>query len=333
MISDINFLTLIGGTAVVALTFIALTMFVLFHNTRQAENRRQATSLLDEQTDMATRLTKARRLAYLSALSGGMAYYLDSILFDINGLIDMMYRPGGRHDLEKLVGMTADKATLGLRVTDQLQQFARPQNLKLSAISLNSLVVDAINQVRVHISHEIEIATYMDAQSDIIIGDAPLLRQTIVNILTNSADAIDGEGLITVEIAKHTVPEGAIGDSAAAYIGQKQLAIKISDNGRGMGSEVAKHVFQPFFTTRSNADRLGLGLAYVLGIANMHGGTIDLQSTQAVGTTMSLYFNIPTAEQISQLTQPSKHIDDSHFQEIIPIEDKLAALKQEIGSA
>ncbi len=248
MISEFNYYTLIAGTVVVGVTFAALAAFVGFYSRHRIKTRIQATALLDEQTDLETRLNRARRLVYLSALSGGMAYYLDNILFDINGLVEMMNRSGSSSDLDKLVSMTADKATLGLRVADQLQWFARPQNLALHPVSLYSLVNDAVAQVRMQTSYEIEIATNLNAAVDTIVGDATSLRQSVVNLITNSADAITGGGLITVEVVLEALPEDTIGDSAGRQIGQKQLALKVSDNGQGMSAEVVEHIFQPFFT-------------------------------------------------------------------------------------
>jgi len=94
------------------------------------------------------------------------------------------------------------------------------------------------------------------------------LNQVIMNILTNSIQAIEDKG----EISIHTI---------SSEIGMK---IIIKDNGKGMTPEVKKHIFEPFFTTKDVGKGTGLGLSISFGIIEQHNGNIDVISEPGKGT-------------------------------------------------
>ena len=94
------------------------------------------------------------------------------------------------------------------------------------------------------------------------------LNQVIMNILTNSIQAIEGRGEISIQ-------------TISSDIGIK---IIIKDNGVGMSPEVKKHIFEPFFTTKEVGKGTGLGLSISFGIIEQHNGNIDIISKPGKGT-------------------------------------------------
>jgi signal transduction histidine kinase len=94
------------------------------------------------------------------------------------------------------------------------------------------------------------------------------LNQVIMNILTNSIQAIDGKGEIFIQTVS-----SAIG-----------IKIVIKDNGVGMSPEVKQHIFEPFFTTKQVGKGTGLGLSISYGIIEQHKGNIDVISEPGKGT-------------------------------------------------
>ena len=94
------------------------------------------------------------------------------------------------------------------------------------------------------------------------------LNQVIMNILTNSIQAIEGKGEILIQ-------------TVSSDIGIK---IIIKDNGKGMTPEVKKHIFEPFFTTKDVGKGTGLGLSISFGIIEQHNGNIDVISEPGKGT-------------------------------------------------
>ena len=94
------------------------------------------------------------------------------------------------------------------------------------------------------------------------------LNQVIMNILTNSIQAMDGKGELIIQTVS-----SAIG-----------IKIIIKDNGKGMTPEVKEHIFEPFFTTKDVGQGTGLGLSISYGIIEKHNGNIDVISEPGKGT-------------------------------------------------
>jgi two-component system, NtrC family, sensor kinase len=98
------------------------------------------------------------------------------------------------------------------------------------------------------------------------------INQVFLHILSNAIDAIEGNGVITIETREEK--DGA--------------TIIISDNGEGIAPENLERIFEPFFTTRDVGGGQGLGLAISYGIIEKHGGTIGVESTHGIGTEVTI---------------------------------------------
>jgi CheY-like chemotaxis protein len=125
-------------------------------------------------------------------------------------------------------------------------------------------------------------------------ADAAQLRQVLMNLVVNAAEAIGeqpGRVVISVEARHFTAPE------LSEYVGEPSpgtyLCLEVRDNGRGMSPETAARVFDPFFTTKFQGR--GLGMAAVLGVVQSHGGAIRIQSREHEGTRATLLLPVRAA--------------------------------------
>ena len=96
-----------------------------------------------------------------------------------------------------------------------------------------------------------------------------------MNLVMNGIQAIDHFGLITIR----------------TFEDNNGIALQISDNGCGIPKEIINRIFDPFFTTKDVGQGTGLGLHIVYGIVSRHGGSIKIDSSQGVGTTITV--NLP----------------------------------------
>lgn len=110
------------------------------------------------------------------------------------------------------------------------------------------------------------------------------INQVFLNIITNAAQAIEGQGKIWIKTYKEN----------------GMAVIKIRDNGKGIPQENLKKIFEPFFTTKDVGQGTGLGLSIVYKIIEQHKGTITVQSEVGKGTEFTIKLPIKQSNQISK---------------------------------
>ena len=127
----------------------------------------------------------------------------------------------------------------------------------------------------------------------VIEGDANQMRQAILNLVTNAAEAVgDRDGQVTISTGLQECDQASL---AGTYL-QDNLSpgthvfLEVEDTGSGMTAETLAHAFEPFFTTKSTGR--GLGLAAVLGIVRGLGGGIKAASEPARGSRFRLLFPV-----------------------------------------
>jgi CheY-like chemotaxis protein len=118
-----------------------------------------------------------------------------------------------------------------------------------------------------------------------ILGDVNQLRQLLLNLVTNAAEAIGNRsGTVCLRTRLAEVKESDIAASifAAGLTPGKHLLIQVTDTGIGIDEAILPRIFEPFYSTKFTGR--GLGLAVVLGIVRGHGGAILIDSQRGVGT-------------------------------------------------
>jgi PAS domain S-box-containing protein len=152
---------------------------------------------------------------------------------------------------------------------NDLMVFARPRPPRLTIVELRPLVQEAIAMVRRDPAAEsVDISVSGEALS--ATADTEMIRATLLNLLLNAAQAMNGGGRIEVILARQ-------GDVAS---------IEVRDTGPGIPPELREQVFEPFFTTKARGG--GLGLPIARRTAELHGGTLTLAPGDAGGTVATL---------------------------------------------
>ena len=114
--------------------------------------------------------------------------------------------------------------------------------------------------------------------SEPLLCDGAHLEEALRNLLLNAVDAAGEKGEVTL--------------SYCSLPNRRRAVITVSDNGCGMDAETAKHIFEPYYTTKNGEKNLGLGLYYCWNVMNAHGGSIRVSSEPGAGSTFTLLFPI-----------------------------------------
>ena len=326
-----DYFAVLAGTIVIVATVVALATYIVYHNSQEIKSRRREAAVLREKQHLEDQLRVARRMTVIGALAGGMNYYLNSTLFSIRALMELL--EGELPDkvrLRRFSKMIIEELTCGLRVTEDLTQLAHPQQMDLRPLSVADLVASAANAFRTYLLKSISLETIMPSDDVIIMGDKTLLRQALHNLLVNAVDAMPEGGNLTFGVLDDSPSQSGDRLSADAGKSRGRVVIQVSDTGAGMDDETMSRVFQPFFTTKMRADKLGIGLSLVYGIVNIHDGQIRIESKQGKGTTVLV--SVPTVDATRVDEKLPETEEENYFRnDAFTLEGRLQLINQVTG--
>lgn len=254
-------------------------------------------------------ILEAAKLEGLGRLAGGIAHDFNNLLSIILGYADkLMNAPDvpAPHTTDAKAIFTA--ARRGANLVKQLLTFARKAQVAFEEMDVNEVLDELVRLLRETFPRTITLELHAGMNLPAISGDHNQIHQSVLNLCVNARDAMPSGGILTIRSfacdgteLQRRFPEC----SASRYVG-----ISVSDTGRGMDTETRSRIFEPFFTTKELGAGTGLGLAVVHGIAQAHGGFVDVQSTVGAGTTFTLYFpgvthGEPKAEEEQHFRDPS----------------------------
>lgn len=158
-----------------------------------------------------------------------------------------------------------------------LLTYARGGAATFAPLHLHEVIDRALRLVSHHIQlGRVETTTRLALEDDAIVGDADQIEQTLIALLINAVEAMPDGGQITVATAP------------ARADPEHRVTLSVGDTGVGIPVEARDRVFDPFFSTKSEAKGVGLGLAVVYGIVQRHEGDIRVTSTVGSGTTVTI---------------------------------------------
>lgn len=232
----------------------------------------------------------ARKMEALGNMVGGITHNFNNLLLPIMALswATKETLPEGskeRENLEKVVEASTDARNL----VDQIMTFARRDPPEMKVIDLPPAIKSALELARATMPSSIELEERLDTGVGRILGDETQIQTILLNMVTNSVDALGGEpGKISVSLDRVGVSLNT--NEEILNLDEGSFArLTIADNGVGMDEKTLSMIFDPFFTTKDTNKGTGLGLSSAYGIVTEHGGKIDVSSTPGAGTVFKVY--------------------------------------------
>lgn len=230
---------------------------------------------------MEAQLMHSTKLVAIGEMAAGVAHELNSPMTVIIGTAQMMQRDMGKDDprLEWL----DDIISCGMRckkIIQNLLSFSRQGQFSFNKTNVNEQVEKVLSLIHYQINrNSIRIVKDLDPALPLIMANGHQLQQVVINLLLNARDALEEcEGEKKIHIATY-VQE------------QKWVVISVKDNGCGIEPANLTKIFNPFYTSKEASKGTGLGLSVSLGIAQSHGGTLEVESQPGVGSTFK--FKLP----------------------------------------
>jgi nitrogen-specific signal transduction histidine kinase len=218
---------------------------------------------LSELAALQRQIQVKESLAALGELSAGIAHEFKNALATISGYAQMIRRESKGETAEN-AQLIVDQTRALTHVVTEFLKFARPLDLSTEEVPLRSVVDRVVTEIQEGVP---DVAISSGGEFESIAGDEGLLRQALLNLARNAAEAAAGQpfgGRVEIHGAIEHVPSGEV------------QRITVTDNGPGIALDDLSKIFVPFYTTKTNGT--GLGLAIVQKIIVQHGGSVEVRN-------------------------------------------------------
>ena len=247
-----------------------------------------------DKAKLEARLQRAQKMEAIGTLAGGVAHDLNNIL---GGLVSypellLMQLPGDS-PLRKSILTIQKSGEKAAAVVQDLLTLARRGVVVTDVVNLNDVIteyLDSPEHEKLQSYHPgVHIETRFEKDTLNILGSPTHLSKTVMNLISNAAEAMPGGGTLTVSTQNRYIDRhirGYDNVNEGDYV-----VLTISDTGTGISPDDIDKIFEPFYTKKKmGRSGTGLGMAVVWGTVKDHNGYIDVQSTEGRGTTFTLYF-------------------------------------------
>lgn len=221
-------------------------------------------------------LLHLERLAAMGKLSAEIAHEINNPLGGILMYAKLASEEPPQDGQIKYVKKIVKLATRCRMIIRGLLDFGRREEpAERQWVDMNRTILDMFDLVRDHILfREARVEMRLGEGLPLIWGNRGNFEQVALNMMINAAEAMEGQGTLTIE-TDYNQMEGL-------------FCIRFKDTGPGIRKEYVDRIFEPFFTTKKRGKGTGLGLSIVHGVIQKHGGSIQIASKPADGTTFTI---------------------------------------------
>ncbi len=251
---------------------------------KEAEAEREA---LQEQ------LNRSRKMEALGLLAGGVAHDLNNVLSGIVSYPELILMDLPEESpLRKPLDIIQKSGVKAAAIVQDLLTLARRGVVHREAVNLNGIVSEylASPEHEQLLQHHPAVTVETDLQPGLanIQGSAVHLKKTVMNLVSNAAEAHPDAGVVRITTRNRRVDRPIEGFDAART--GEFVLLQVADEGTGISEEDFKRIFEPFYTKKvMGRSGTGLGMAVVWGTVQDHDGFIHIDSAENRGTTIAVY--------------------------------------------
>lgn len=229
-----------------------------------------------QRQELVESLHQAQKMESLGTLSAGIAHDMNNVLAGIMGTAEVMKvtsAPGG--DEARHIATIIRASERGRDLVKNLTAFARKGITEARLLDLNEVVKNEIELLSRTTLQKVQVKADLDPKLPPILGDPSAIASALMNVCVNAVNAM---------------PDGGILGIRTTGLPDRWVELVITDQGHGMRPEVLAKAVEPFYTTKVVGKGTGLGLTIAFGVVKAHGGSLEIQSEENEGTTVSMRF-------------------------------------------
>lgn len=278
--------------------------------------------LENERTIAEAELRQVQKMQALGTLAGGVAHDLNNLLSGIVSYPEVLLMDmSDDNPIRPHLITIKDTGIKAAAIVQDLLTLARRGVVSNKVVNINAIVREYLNSTEYRrLSNDypkIKISTNLEPELLNILGSPIHLEKTLMNLISNSAEAIEDAGYIRIKTSVGLFNKAESNDKDGEYV-----IVEVSDTGCGIPQDTIDRIFEPFFTTKDmGRSGTGLGMAVVWGTIEDHEGLIELDSTIGEGTIFTLYFPVSREKLVSE--QLAKQVEnwEGHGEHILVVDD------------
>jgi len=245
-----------------------------------------------EQLKLQAQASHSSKLASIGELAAGVGHEINNPLAiaigNLSKIKKVLKKQGVTNKLlDKAFDRQEDSFERIKNIVDGLRTYARVETDHIETIETHELVERTVRLVgEIYKKEGIAVITILDAKQTQVAGNIGKFQQVLMNLLSNSRDAVEDRknSHITIATENH-------GDT---------IILKVRDNGKGMSSIVRKKIFDAFFTTKPAGKGTGMGMGIIAKIISEMKGKIDVESGINAGATFKITLPLVSEKIVSQ---------------------------------
>lgn len=280
---------------------------------------------VSREREMEKKLHRSMKMEAVGLMAGGVAHDLNNILSGIVSYPELLLmKLPGDSELRGPLESIRDSGLRAANVVADMLTVTRGAAAARESINLNTIVQQQLNSPewkKVEADHEGVTCRTVFATDLLNIVCSPVhIRKSLMNLLFNAVEAMNGEGAITIATANRYVDKPVAGNT---YMKRGEYALlSVTDTGPGIEAKDLDHIFEPFYSKKvMGKSGTGLGLTIVWNTVQDHGGDITVESSQE-GTTFTLYFPASRGEIRPQESEDFGEVIHGSGERILVVDDE-----------
>ncbi|RPJ70021.1 MAG: PAS domain S-box protein, partial [Desulfobacteraceae bacterium] len=289
---------------------------------RDITKRKQAEK---EKERLETQLLQAEKMKAIGTLAGGVAHDLNNILSGIVSYPELLLLDlSANHPMAAPLKTIQESGKKAAAIVQDLLTLARRGVSASDVVNLNDVVTGYLispeHKKLLQFHPSVEIERRLDASLLNILGSPHHLSKTLMNLVSNAAEAMPEGGKITIATANRYVDRPLNGYDridAGDY-----CVLTVADTGTGIAPEELPKIFEPFYTKKvMGRSGTGLGMAVVWGTVKDHNGYIEVKSALQQGSVFTLYF--PVTRRVKTMSETAVSMEDyrGHGETVLVVDD------------
>jgi PAS domain S-box-containing protein len=253
------------------------------------KSNNELTKKLEELSIKQQIVLQKSRLESLGELSAGLAHEINQPLSIISLAMEnvnykLTQKAATEEYLSRKFSIISQNINKIRELIDHVRTFSRDQGtIMFEQVEVNQVINNALSMINSQLrNHHIHVSTELADISGYTLGNPSRLEQVIMNLLSNSRDALEEKEM------KIGFRDQQMKISIKTTINDEKIIIRVWDNGIGISPDNIQKIFNPFFTTKSSGQGTGLGLPIVYGIIREMKGEISARSEVGSFTEISI---------------------------------------------